>query len=253
MKTALLAVVIALSFDASAMAITKGSLTLGGIAVSGEGLSTNRSDARSFSFDSGSGCDSGLLSTTGVSSRGDVRVAAGSVSQVRLAPDDDTSCYLSIGIASPGQTGSVSVSISGSNANYVGFDWSSLDAYNVITFIDANNRPVSVSAFGRVLGTAVNGQKIIDAFGLSPNGGVAPGAFVNFDFSGAISRVTVSSVRNNAFELDNLAFGVIAAAPTVRSFAARGGAAPAVVAEPTLVAIFGLSALAMAGARRRRG
>lgn len=146
----------------------------------------------------------------------------GTTSGLYAAPLDDTSIYASIG---PSTTATATQSTG--TSNYLGFYWGSIDAYNVLTFFSGG---VQVASFnGSDVWNPANGNQTA----------ADTNRFVEFFFDGGQTFDSVSFASNsNAFEIDNLSFGLV------------GGGGPN-VPEPASLALLG-SALAGLGMSRRR-
>ena len=73
-----------------------------------------------------------------VTHTGDVQLVTGSVTNQYQSPLFDTSRYLAIGVNNQ----PASVTISGLNLTYLGFDWGSIDSYNsvVLTLSDGTTQ-----------------------------------------------------------------------------------------------------------------
>ena len=232
----------------SVMAGTTASITLGGTAVTNQGVATSRTGVTNFGFDNGGVCDTSLLAAPGTSRVGDVRIEAGSANGVRQSPLGDTSCFLSIGQSKPQTIGYAKLSGAtfGASTNYVGFDWGSPDSYNAVSFRDASNQLITFYASGRSLGsTVLTGATLLSAFNITGIGNDVS-QFVNFDFSAPVRSMLFYENRNNAFEIDNLAIGSQPGAFSPIRFKA----AEIQVAEPTAFGAFALGLAALVGRYR---
>ena len=99
--------------------------TLGGTSVAGQGLESSVGGTTLFNLNGTISVPPGVT----INHSGDDKIVSGSVSNSYQAPAGDTSKYLAIGINNqPG-----SVSISGLDLKYLGFDWGSIDSYNTVT------------------------------------------------------------------------------------------------------------------------
>jgi hypothetical protein len=99
--------------------------TLGGTAVSGQGLESSVAGTTLFNLNTPVTPPAGVT----VTHSGNDKIVSGSVTDSFQAPNGDTSKYLAIGINNqPG-----SVTISGLDLKYLGFDWGSIDSYNTVT------------------------------------------------------------------------------------------------------------------------
>jgi hypothetical protein len=141
----------------------------------------------------------------GLTTTGDARVAAGSVGGLYAAPwvsgnnnvnfespatsgFADQTHYLSTGI------GSITLDF-GSPQNYLGLLWGSIDAYNSLSFYNGSG-----GLIGRITGDQVQA-------GANGARGATGSLYVNIDSTTAFKSVVASSSQN-AFEFDNVAYGV---------------------------------------------
>lgn len=245
-----------------ALAITSAaSATIGGVDGGAQGFTTSRSGTSQITFDSNAGCDQSLLTTSGVTTNGNVVIAAGTSPTRSLPGGNDTSCFASIGPNGPkGNRGTGTLDISGSaiggSANYFGLYWGSVDAYNSISFLDSSGKAVPVYSSGRSLGSVLTGKSLARVFGLSL-GYPAQSVFVNFDFNTPIFSIIMKST-DDAFEFDNIAFISAPTTNVATAFALGSRSNNAgltsfalAVPEPGTVALFGLSIAAFAISRRR--
>jgi len=169
-------------------------------------------------------------------------VAAGDIAGVRSGALGNTSCYASIGY---GQM-TFNLAKAGQEVSYLGFEWSSIDAYNNITFYDGLNgtgSAIYISGFGD--NSTITGAEVMRLLQLQNDAnGRAPDSFVNFTFSGEhVGSVVFSSWDNTAFEFDNVTLGYRAAPAMANALAA--------VPEPASPAVLGLGAALLAAVRRR--
>jgi hypothetical protein len=212
-KKLLIGATIAAAFSAA----QAGTIQVGGGAASSNGKATNKAGVCTVNFD-GSVC-ANVVET----SNSAANVTSGSVPGAHAAPVGDTSNYL---VISPDVGSSITFTMM-MPANYFGFFAGSLDSFNLVQFFLGNTM---VDAF---TGTQINAV----AFpGQQTNGNQAEAEFIDYFPTGLFDRVVLSS-SGIAFELDNLAIGL---------------ATPTAVPEPESVALVGLGALALAGARRRK-
>ncbi len=153
---------------------------------------------------------------------GDGWVLNKSVPGIAAAPAGDDTPFLSV--AFPNASGTEKLTISpGSNYNYFGLYWGSIDDYNWLEFYDGNTLLARVTGLDVIqAGTALGDQ-------------IAPGAnrYVNFEF---LNDITFDSIvfgtSNFAFESDNHAL--------------------ATVPEPGTFALLGAGLAAFGFMRRRR-
>ena len=120
---------------------------------------------------------------------------SGSSSGAYGTPTNDTSTYVAIGGSA--RPGPLTLTFSNAGTNYFGLDWASPDSYNSVMLTFANGATATYTP-----GTTNGG------FNLAAN---ASDSFVNFYSttpSNAITQVQLSS-SSAAFELDNVAFGVV--------------------------------------------
>ena len=117
----------------------------------------------------------------------------GSSSSQYGTPTNDTSPYLSLGGA---RAGSLTLTFSNAGINYFGLDWASPDSYNSVKLTFADGTTATYNP-----GTATGGVTVP----------TATDQFVNFYSttpSNAITQVVLAST-SAAFELDNVAYGVV--------------------------------------------
>ena len=155
--------------------------------MDGTGLTTQRSDADVWTFDSAR--PSAFTSITG-----NYHMVNDSVSSYYATPAGDTSMYLSI--PENVSTGNATVDLA-YKANYFGIFWGSMDTYNWIDFYDG----------GTSVGT-VSGSQVADS---NANGDwTNPGTNRYVNITGITFDSFVLNTSQIAFEVDNLA---VATAP----------------------------------------
>ena len=163
---------------ASASAAFSTTITLGGTASGTSGYTSSYVGASVTTF------DNGMLpsnySTTGGS------IVTGSLVNVYTTPAGDSTPFLTSG------SGSVLMNFAAAPITYLGFYWSTVDAYNSIVLRQANGTSETFTGSAlTALGATVNGSQ---------------SDYVNFNAAQGVSwsSVTLSSTQN-AFELDNVA------------------------------------------------
>ena len=132
----------------------------------------------------------------------------------------DTTTYLTSGII-PGE---VSLAFAG-DQQYFGLLWGSIDLYNTLSFYDG----------ATLLGSVTGGQVLAGANG---NQGINGTLYVNINTDVGFNRVVATS-SSYAFEFDNVAYNATPLASNVPD----GG---------SLMGVFGLALIGMAGIARRR-
>ncbi len=163
-------------------------ITVGGTAVSGEGLTTSVVGATVIDFNSGS--------LPAEYSGG--AVVIGSSPSNWATPPGDTSYYLTVGPGA-GQSSPSTLTL-GSLNQYFGFFGGSPDNYNSIEFYNGTN------LVGSFTGTDL--YQVAFGAGAQPTGDQSEGAYWNFqadDASEYFDKVVFISTRN-AFETDNHAY-----------------------------------------------
>jgi len=175
------------------------------------GITTDVASATIYTFDNG-------LKPTGYSGAGSVLNA--SIPGQAAQPAGDPTPYLSV--AYPASSGTETYfAAPGSNYNYFGLYWGSMDDYNSLRFYSGNALIASISGLDVIANTSLLGNQ------------VAPGSnrYVNFFFDTTFDRVVFGTTQY-AFESDNHAY--------------------ASVPEPATYGLLGFGLLAIAYARRRR-
>ena len=132
----------------------------------------------------------------------------------------DTTTYLTSGIT----PGGVSLAFAG-DQQYFGLLWGSIDLFNTLSFYDGE----------MFLGSVTGGQVLAGANG---NQGVLGTLYVNISTDVGFNRVVATS-SSYAFEFDNVAYNATPLASNVPD----GG---------SLMGVFGLALIGMAGIARRR-
>ena len=132
----------------------------------------------------------------------------------------DTTTYLTSGIT----PGGVSLAFAGYQ-QYFGLLWGSIDLYNTLSFYDG----------ATLLGSVTGGQVLAGANG---NQGINGTLYVNINTDVGFNRVVATS-SSYAFEFDNVAYNATPLASNVPD----GG---------SLMGVFGLALIGMAGIARRR-
>lgn len=160
---------------------------------------------------------------------------------VRLSARNNGSCYASVGLGR--QT--VNFNLGGSLLEFFGFEWSSIDPYNVLRFYsgaDGTGELIDVDEFG----TEITGDEVMAAFGLANDlDGRAPDAFINLRFYDVtVGSVVFDSWDNTAFEFDNIAIGA-RTNPLVNQLSAI-----AAVPAPAPIALLALGSAALLLRRR---
>lgn len=126
-----------------------------------------------------------------------------------LAPRSNSFGYLSVG--NWPSSASLNLFVNG-DFRYIGFDWGSIDEYNIIVFYDSTNQPIFFENFG----TQISGLALAEFFEIPLYGSV----FIDFSFfrSPLPRRIELFSF-NNSFEIDNLAFAAASIIPEGAVFA----------------------------------
>ena len=149
---------------------------------------------------------------------GDYALVSGNASGLYAAPAGDSTMYLSVPNPSS-STHSANFQL-GTQANYFGLLWGSIDSYNAISFFLDNALVASFSG-ADIVGSSANGDQI----------SYASNRYINFDFGqGSYDTVQLTS-SGFAFESDNHAFRKS-------------------VSEPMNLALFGLGLIGLLITRR---
>ncbi len=132
-----------------------------------------------------------------------VRTSDTSILGRHLAPRSNSFGYLSVGNAPIIST--LNLTING-DFRYIGFDWGSIDEYNIVRFYDSTNQPIFFENFG----TQISGLALAEFLEVPLYGSL----FIDFSFfrSPIPRRIELISF-NNAFEIDNLAFAAASIVP----------------------------------------
>ncbi len=206
---------------AAAPALAGVTITIGGLAAPGGGLTTAVAGTTVIDFEGAAGPldlpyieDAVLYNSAG---GGGGRITSGSTPNLTAAPFGDTTQYLVVpsdgGALSNGSVLAIDFAAIPEN-DYFGLYWGSLDTYNTISFASTLGAPAH----------SFTGSDIAAIAGIAATGDTGPGGsfYVNFFFTGGDSYNAVtlsSSIR--AFESDNHAFGKI---PEPASLALLGSA-----------------------------
>jgi hypothetical protein len=151
---------------------------------------------------------------------GAYQIVSGSVSGQYAQPAGTSSPYLTV--PNPSSSGSATFSL-GTQADYFGLFWGSIDSYNSITFLSGGNVVATYS-----------GTNIVGAFANGNQVSYSSNRYINFFFTGE-SFDTIRLTSNGfAFESDNHAFRT------------------ASVPEPGTLALLGLGLMGVGFARRRK-
>ncbi len=160
------------------------SVTLGGIAVAGEGMETSVAGAKTMTFDGMTTLPAGFaaIGTTPTNP-----LVISSVTNQYLAPTGDTSNYLTTG------TGTIVDLAIPTGSTYFGFYWGSVDTYNLFEIKESNGTTFDLS-----------GGKLASLFPASPVNG-SNSYFVNlYADQGTTFTSAGFSSSTNAFEFDNV-------------------------------------------------
>jgi hypothetical protein len=231
-------------------------LQLGGVALPGQGVVTTQPGAVEERFD-GPGFPTISAFTFPIGAPG-ARTPGESVPNEHLAPRTDSAGYLAVGQAN--SFTSLDLPLNG-DFRYIGFDWGSIDEYNVLRFLDSTGTPIFFENFG----TQISGLALVEFFEVP----LYSSLYIDFSFfRSPIPRQIQLISTTNAFEIDNLAFSAASIVPSGAVFnasldaqfgdpawASLPGRRPdplAVVPAPAGVALFGLAAAALLGGRARR-
>jgi hypothetical protein len=166
-------------------------------------------------FNSGSGCG-GYASCSGV-----FQIVSGSASGLYAQPAGTSGPYLTV--PNPYSSGSALFNL-GTQSDYFGLFWGSIDDYNTISFYNSGSLVASYT------GTDIVGSSYDNGDQVSTNSN----RYINFNFgSERFDSVRLTST-NYAFESDNHSYRAVS------------------VPEPGTLALLGLGLLGVAFSRRRR-
>lgn len=208
MRTGLLSGVAAVLFSTAAVA---GTVTIGGVPLAPVGGKAQ-------------GLGTGVAGITGVETFNDKLltltqldgwIARGddSVPGLRKRPSGDESRFASVkGTRTPVVFG---IPLAGGEAaDYVGFYWGGIDAYNYVSFLDADGNKANISGGGFDFGDELSGEEFaVMLGGYSPaallDPALIPSLYANFFFSPG-ENVTQVQFRQSgiAVEIDNFAWRV---------------------------------------------
>ena len=154
-----------------------------GIPVPGQGLESVQVGVTTFNLNGPTTPPAGVS----VSHTGDVQLVTGSATNQFQSPAFDTSRYLAIGTNNQ----AASVTISGLNLTYLGFQWGSVDSYNsvVLTLSDGTTQTFT--------GCGILSTPCVQNSGLDE--------YVNFNVTGGDITKVVLSTTFAALEVDNFA------------------------------------------------
>lgn len=151
---------------------------------------------------------------------GNYQIVSGSASGLYAQPAGTSGPYLTV--PNPVANGNALFTL-GTQANYFGLFWGSIDNYNTISFYSAGTLLAAYSGTDIVGSVYDNGDQV------SANSN----RYINFDFGGETFDAVRLTSTNYAFESDNHSYR-------------------ASVPEPGTLALLGLGLVGMVAARRRR-
>lgn len=233
-------------------------LQVGGVALPGQGWVTTQAGALEERFD-GPGFPTTSAFTFPFGAPGARTPTEGSVPGQYLLPRPDSGGFLAVGDAPA--TAVLDLGVNG-DYRYIGFDWGSIDEYNIVRFYDSTNQPIFFENFG----TQISGLALAEFLEIP----LYASLYIDFSFfrSPLPRRIEIVS-SNNAFEIDNLAFAAASIIPSgsVFSLALDGQfrdpawanlpetARPDPFADtpaPATLALFGLALAGLAAGRAAR-
>jgi len=186
-----------------------------GTPTSGEGLTTTISAATVVTFNEGSALPSGITYS------GAGKILGGSKDGYYATPAGDNSLYLSV--AYPDSTGTEIAQL-GSQYNYFGLYWGSMDDYNTLSFYNGD----------KLLNSYTGAQVIANGTALGDQSAMGSNRYVNFFFGPETYNKVVFDTKGFAFESDNHAYANVS------------------VPEPGTLALMAVGLLGAALTARRR-